>query len=623
MSLISGVIYFDGKLQDDETIQRMMDAGKESCPDGAGRWRDTGIALGFSLLQTLPAHRCVTAPFRDAGSGMVIVADARIDNRPELVQQLGLDGGKQRSDAEFILLAFQQWGEACVDHLIGDFAFAIWEAKARKLFCARDSFGIKPFYYFHSPQAFIFSSTVLSLLQAGEVSRELNDEFIADSLAGLTQDGQATVYQDIAALAAAHCLSISAGKISLRRYWEPGSANESVHFARDEDYVERFRELFTESVRCRAETEGDAASLLSGGLDSSSIAAVAGQLLAERNQRLTTYSFVLADHERQFTRDEKDLIALLHDLPGLDGHYISSENFVTTPPDMRYETSHHLPVGYSPYLATLFSRMREKKIRVLFDGFGGDLCVTCESPPPLRELVGGFQFPRLFNYVRAASGFNGSTAPGVIKQLLVKHFRGNGNADMNELVLSRSVLSPDLRERTQILARARNNPSSESVSKQSLREIMRQRLRQAEKAFRMSELFSLSQVEMRYPMLDRRLVEFCLVVPSEQHNFDMNRRLIRKAMAGRLPDEVRLRHNKFISNAPGALDFVFKHRAFYLAAIEAAGKNGAAAEYIDLVKLEQRFSEALPKAVNSADKKDFMPGPTLRGFDMLQFLVSR
>lgn len=617
MSLINGIVHFDGKNPEGETIQEMVAVGKEVCPDGSGIWRDTGIALGFSLLQTLPSYRCVCAPFEDAASGLVVVADARIDNRPELVDKLGLKGNKQPSDAEIILLAYRQWNEACVDHLVGDFAFAVWDARARKLFCARDSLGARPFYYFHAGQTFIFSSTVLSLLQAEEVSKDLNEEFIADSLAGLMLDGDVTVYKDIAQLPAAHCMVVGEGKFSLRRYWEPG-ANHSIHYSREEDYVERYRELFTEAVRCRSETDGEVASLLSGGLDSSSISAVAGQLLDAKNKRLPTFSFVLEDNERAYIQDEKDLITLLHEMQGVSGNFISAGNFIQSPVQY-YEFCKHVPMGYSPYLATLFSRLRETNTRVLLDGGGGDLCATCESPPPLQEFLTGFQLGRLFGYIRAASGVNDSS-PRIIKRMLASHFAKTDTRMMAEIVQSRSVLAEGFRERIQIMERARRNNRFQPVSKQSLREIMRQRMLISGRAFGATELYSLSRVEVRFPMLDRRLVDYCLAVPAEQHGYDMNRRLIRRAMQGLLPDEVRLRHNKNIMNKPGTIADLFKHRDYYLATLAAAEKVSRVTEYIDLGKLKKRFAEALPEAVHKGEIEGFMPGPTMRGMAMLNFL---
>lgn len=621
MSQFSGILHFDGKAPEGETIQRMMAACEESCPDGSGIWHGANIALGFSLLKTLPSCRCVSEPFRDAESSLVIVADARIDNRLELAGQLGFMGDRQRSDAEFILCAYGKWGEACVEHLIGDFAFALWDERQHTLFCARDSFGVRPFHYFHSRHAFIFSSTILSLLQTGEVSRELNEEFIADSLAGLMLEGNVTVYKEISSLPAAHCLSVRDGKISRRCYWQPGVTNQIV-FSREEEYVERYRELFTEAVRCRLETDGEAASLLSGGLDSGAIAAVAGQLLAARNKRLSTFSFVLADKERQFNQDEKHLITLLHDLQGVDGTFISSDNFIEKPLHRYYDFCSHLPVGHSPYLATLFSQLRNKNTRVLLDGGGGDLCATCAISPPLQEFLTGFQMGRLFKYIRAASGFNGRSTSSIIKMLLTSHLKRPDSHDKADIVVTRSVLAEEFRERVQIMERARRNRRFMPANNRSLRDRMRQLLLLVEKGFRQAELFSLSQVELRHPMMDRRLVDFCLAVPVEQHNYDMNRRLIRRAMQGLLPDEVRLRHNKNISNMPGATDSVFTHRDFFLESMNAAEQNSLVTDYIEIGKLKKRFTEALPEAVNKTDKSAFMTGPTMRGFFMLQFLMN-
>jgi len=620
MSQLNGILHFDGRTPEGETIQRMMAPCEESCPDGSGIWRGANIALGFSLLQTLPSYRSVAAPFRDAGSGLVIVADARIDNRLELANQLGFRE-ELTSDAEVVLRAYGKWRESCVDHLIGDFAFAIWDERERTLFCARDSFGVKPFHYCQSRHAFVFSSTVLSLLQVGEVSRELNEGFVADFLAGLTWEGNATVYKEISSLPAAHCLCVKDKKVSLKCYWKP-EIDRRITFSREEEYVERYKELFTEAVSCRLETDGEAASFLSGGLDSGSIAAVAGQLLAERNKRLSTFSFVLADNERTFNQDEKYLITLLHEMKGLDGNFISSSNFAEEPLHRYYDYCTHLPVGHSPYLATLFSLMRNKKARVLLDGGGGDACATCASAPPLQEFLTGFHMGRLFSYIRAASGFNGRSKSSIIKSLLSTLIKKSGSHDMADIVLTRSVLAEGFRERMHIMERARSNRRFMPESLRSLRGKMRQNLMKSEKAFRIAELYGLSQVEPRYPMLDRRLVDYCLAVPAEQHNYNMNRRLIRRATQGLLPDEVRLRYDKTIANMPGATDAVFMHRDFFLEAINAAEQNDLVMEYIDIGKLKKRFTEALPEAVNSLDKSAFMPGPTLRGFIMLQFLMN-
>lgn len=621
MSQLNGILQLNGRPPADESFTRMMATAEASCPDGSGIWRGDSIALGFSLLQTLPPYRSASAPFRDAEAGLVIVADARIDNRLELAGQLDINEYQQRNDAEFILRAYGKWGEACVEHLLGDFAFAIWDERSHTLFCARDSFGVRPFYYSLSSHRFIFSSTILSLLQSGELSRELNEEYIADSLAGLTLAGDATVYKEIAALPAAHSLTIREGRLLLRCNWQPDITRRIV-FRREEEYVERYRELFTEAVRCRLESNGNVASLLSGGLDSGSIAAVAGKLLTARNKRLSTFSFVLADNEREFNEDEKQLITLLHDMEGVGGSFISSEDFVEEPLHRYYDSCTHLPLGNSPYLATVLGNLRTQNTRILLDGFGGDACATCASTPMLHDFLSGFQLSRLLGYIRAASGSSGASMVRTIKSLLSTLIEKDNSHTMSDIVLNRSVLAERFSDRIQVMERARKSLRFMLTKSRSLRGIMQQNLLLSGKCSSLSEQFKLAQVELSQPMLDRRLVDFCLAVPIEQHNFDMNRRLIRRAMRGLLPDEVRLRHNKNISNMPGVIDVIFSHRSFFLDVIERSQQNCLAYDFIDIEKLKNRFTESLPKAVNSVGKSAFIPGPTMRGFIMLQFLMN-
>ncbi|CAK0780673.1 asparagine synthase (glutamine-hydrolysing) [Gammaproteobacteria bacterium] len=616
MSMIHGMIRFDGRPADPESLRSMLEAGKDACPDGAQTWFSGGAALGLGLLRTLPLARVAPGPVRDPESGLVIVADARIDNRPELRGKLGMRGNENFSDTELILRTYLKWGGACVEHLTGDFAFAIWDEVQRKLFCARDIFGINPFHYFRAPDCFIFSSDISSLLALREAPRDLDENAIADLLAGLAMEQGKTLYRGISTLPPAHCMSVTASAITLRRYWQP-QAGEPIRFAREEEYVETYRALFEEAVSCRLETGGKVAGLLSGGLDSGAIAAVSGRMLAKQGHSLSTYSFVLTDEQRQHERDEKELIALLHGMTGINGGYITTRDFSGGPADLPAIPDAHLNLGHAPYLAVLFQRLDAEGMRVLLDGYGGDNCPTCASPIPLQEFLDGLQFARLTKYLSAASRSYGLPAMRRLLRMLREHFRATAIAmhSIEELVRERSVLSQALQQRVDIRARARENVRFQTQGYRSLAEVMIHRLRWAEKGFQHSPLFAQSRVERRFPLFDKRLVEFCLAVPAEQHNYDMNRRLMRRAMAGLLPDAIRLRHDKSVSNGPGMPFFLRENREYYISVIDAARNDAAIAASIDVQKLRKRFSDALP-----ASYIDFMPGPTMRAFNLLLFL---
>lgn len=620
MSMIHGMIQFDGRTADPESLRSMLAAEMDACPDGAQTWFGGSAALGLGLLRTLPQVRTAPGPVHDSESGLTIVADARIDNRPELWGKLGMREGANVSDAELILRAYRKWGEACVEHLIGDFAFAIRDKAQHKLFCARDIFGINPFHYFHTPDysrpGFIFSSSISSLLALEEIPRELDECCIADLLAGLSMEQGKTLYRGISTLPPAHCMSVTASAVTLRRYWQP-QAGEPIRFAREEEYVEAYRERLEEAVSCRLETDGKVAGLLSGGLDSGAIAAVAGRLLAKQGRSLSTYSFVLTDEQRQHERDEKELIALMHGVNGIKGGYITTRDFPGGPADLRKLPDAHLHLGNSPYLAALFQQLAAEKTRILLDGYGGDNCPTCESPIPLQEFLEGFQFARLAKYLSAASRSYGLPAMRILLRMLREHFRGTAIAmhSIEELVHERSVLSQALRQRVDIRARAQNNVRFRLPGYRSLAEVMIHRLLWSEQGFQSSPMFAQNRVERRFPLFDKRLVEFCLAVPAEQHNYDMNRRLMRRAMAGMLPDAIRLRHDKSVSNGPGMPFFLRENREYFISVIDAARNDAAIAANIDVQILRKRFSDALP-----ASYIDFMPGPTMRAFNLLLFL---
>jgi asparagine synthase (glutamine-hydrolysing) len=175
------------------------------------------------------------------------------------------------NDAELILYAYEAWGEDCVKHLLGDYAFAIWDSRQRRLFCARDHFGVKQFYYAHLGSTFIFSNTLNCLRLHPAVSDELNEVAIGDYLLfGLNQDLSSTVFSDIYRLPQASHLKASISGKTIQRFWT-APTNGQIQFPNSEDYVERFKQLFSLAVKDRLRSNKISISM-SGGLDSTSVA---------------------------------------------------------------------------------------------------------------------------------------------------------------------------------------------------------------------------------------------------------------------------------------------------------------------------------------------------------------
>src|SRR6185369_2630518 len=199
-------------------------------------------------------------------------------------------------DDELILHAYQKWGEDCVDHLIGDFAFAIWDERLERLFCARDHLGVKPFFYTHAAGDFKFSST-LNDLRSG--SNALNEIAVGDYLVfGVNQDNSTTIFKDIQRLPPGHTLTVANDEIKIRRYWTPSLPAE-VRYRDDESYVERFLELLSLAVKDRLRTERVAISM-SGGLDSTSLAAIAREHASVAGFAVV-YDSLIPDEERHYS----------------------------------------------------------------------------------------------------------------------------------------------------------------------------------------------------------------------------------------------------------------------------------------------------------------------------------
>ena len=232
---------------------------------------------------------------------MIITANARIDGRQELIAKLSgkLTLKSSPSDAELILYAYEAWGEDCVKHLIGDFAFAIWDNRLQRFFCARDHFGVKPFFYTHIEDSFKFSSTLNELRLDPRVSNALNEVALGDYLLfGLNRDLSTTTFKDIQRLPPGHSLTVTKESIKLRRYWSPAVSGE-VRFQDRYSYVERFSELLSRAVEDRLRTDRVSVSM-SGGLDSTSIAALACNH-ANLQACAVVYDHLIPDQERYYS----------------------------------------------------------------------------------------------------------------------------------------------------------------------------------------------------------------------------------------------------------------------------------------------------------------------------------
>ena len=248
----------------------------------------SGIA-GIVNLDGAPIDRDLLLRMSEAAGQTPLTPESDVC----LVADHGFDG------QERIAQAYEKWGEACVEHLTGEFAFAIWDKQLRRLFCARDHFGVKPFFFARVGNSFIFSNALNVLRVDPRVSDELNETAVGDYLAfGVNQDLSSTIFRDIQRLPAAHTLTVSNGSLSMRRYWAPEIKDE-IRFRDQESYVDRFNELLTTAVKDRLRTNRVSISM-SGGLDSTSLAVIARDVVPVHGYS-NVYDKLIPDEERHYS----------------------------------------------------------------------------------------------------------------------------------------------------------------------------------------------------------------------------------------------------------------------------------------------------------------------------------
>jgi asparagine synthase (glutamine-hydrolysing) len=263
-------------------LARMLERLRHRGPDRRSHLCLGPVALGQCMLETTPEDALDQQPLRAASAARWIIADARLDNREELLSagRAAGDVAEPVSDAGLILWAYERWGEDCPERLIGDFAFVIWDGEARRLFCARDHLGVRPLYYHHDGRALRAASEMNALFADERVPRRLCRRETALFLTYQYTEAKATLWEGISALSPGHRLTVTSAAIREEPYWRLDPSRRIRH-RDDASYADHFKQVFSEAVRCRLRSSRPLGAQVSGGLDSSSVACEAERLRRE------------------------------------------------------------------------------------------------------------------------------------------------------------------------------------------------------------------------------------------------------------------------------------------------------------------------------------------------------
>ena len=379
MSGIFGILNRDGTPVDEDLLGEMTRFMAYRGPDAQQVWRDRAVGLGHTLLRTTWESAGERQPCTLDGQ-VWITADARVDGRAELIGKLESAGRRevrQANDAELILHAYQVWGEKSPEHLLGDFAFLVWDGRRRVLFGARDQFVVKPFYYAEAGKSLLCGNTLNCLRLHPEISDELNDLAVADFLLfDWNQDPATTCYAGIQRLAPGHCLMCTEEELRIRRYWT--LSIEEIRYRHADDYVDHFRELFEEAVKDRIRTDRVAV-YMSGGLDSTLVAAVANRLMGEASEKSGVHACTVV-FDRMFQDQEKKYSRLAADFLRIPIEYLAADDYELYGQDCCGQSS--TPEPESNPLAGIETDCCRKLTgytRVALTGMGGDPALTAND----------------------------------------------------------------------------------------------------------------------------------------------------------------------------------------------------------------------------------------------------
>jgi asparagine synthase (glutamine-hydrolysing) len=396
MSGIVGIVNLDGAPVDRALLGRMTDFMTFRGPDAQQIWVNGSVGFGHTLLKTTEESEREQQPF--ALDGRVwIVADARVDAHADLIAKVAARGEYVEhgaTDVELLLRAYRTWGEECVEHLLGDFAFAVWDGPRQRLFCARDHLGVKPFFYAHLGGTVIFSNTLDCIRQHPAVSEKLNDLAIADFLLfDLNQDLATTSFVDIQRIPPAHRATWSASGLRMSRYWTL-PIDEPIYFKRADDYTDRFKELLDTAVSDRLRIN-KIAIFMSGGLDSPTLAATACKILRRRSSDCEVRAFTTVVDG--LDQNERHYAGLVAERLGIPIHF-QDRSARMIDPDWD-KTAVHTPEPVSDPTNLAADREEYRSLaahsRIFFHGEGPDNALMFEWKPYISYLVRKRRFGRL------------------------------------------------------------------------------------------------------------------------------------------------------------------------------------------------------------------------------------
>jgi asparagine synthase (glutamine-hydrolysing) len=539
----------------DGVVERMRDVLTHRGPDAAGIFvdaRNARVALGHRRLSIVDVA-AGQQPMTNEDGSLHITYNGEIYNHAGFRDSLEARGHVYQThcDTETILHLYEEHGVDCVEHLRGMFAFAIWDQRKRELFIARDRLGVKPLYYVHTGDGSLyFASEIKALLEAEAVRPELNYGALPDYLANHAPSGADTLFRGVKRLLPGHTLLWRDGKLDLKKYWDISFAKHDDQERSDADYIAEWKDLFTESVRLRLMADVPLGMFLSGGIDSSAIAAAMSGMVSDP---IKTFSVAFAEREanelsyartvaQAFKTDHREVV-------------VSPQEFFSALPNLVWHEDE--PLAHPSSVALYFvSQLAARHVKVVLTGEGSD------------ELLAGYGRYRKTIVNRKLAQQYEQFAPDAVrntvrqqidklpasrlKQKLSRTFLTQP-ADLESIYfdnfavfprsMQRQLLTPEARE--QLVSPDPYAVMSGLFAQSDASSLLDQILYADTKTYlhellmKQDQMSMAASIESRVPFLDHKLVEFSAALPERMKlRGGTTKYILRESMKGILPPEI-------------------------------------------------------------------------------------
>ena len=557
MSGITGIVNFGGQPVSSALLAKMTDQVAYRGPHGVSYLTQEGVGLGHLALHSTPESEFEKQPLVHPETGVILVADARVDNRNDLLHSLSLSGEVEKpvTDADIIMAAYLRWGREAAKSIIGDFAFLLWDPRKQGVYAARDPMGIRNLHFAFTGRTLLVASEAQQILQYPTISNELNESAVIEWAIGHVTSGYC-MFKDINVLQAGSCLWADADGYQVEQFWDV-DPSISIRYKNNSDYAEHFIEVLSNAVEVRLRTRSKVVGAeLSGGMDSTTVVALAKRILDKRGSSIKAVSY-------QFPNtpicDETDYIQSVANHLSIETYFLNGE----TQGVLEY------PIGNKHTLESPWIRdiplmdheclfLREQGAEVLLTGCGGDEVAT-GGGSLLRYRLWQGDFRVLIDLIRYCKQYQLSIANTAYRAFIEPYFPNCLDRVLRALLRKNvrnkracpSWISSSASERLNLLERyyspLKRKQFRNMASQEMYNNLVDSTTRSAYGAY---ELMAAHYgLEVRHPFLDQNVIEFCFAVPVSLWNQRLySKWLLRYATKSLLPDDIRWRYDKTGAN---------------------------------------------------------------------------